>query len=90
MRGGSVVFCLTDWRCELQRRVGRRTCDGSWTPHHDRPEERLSLESNRLVETTGSKISDLEQATEFVSEFVLGNDRDGKLRLLGGAERQKE
>jgi hypothetical protein len=44
----------------LQRLVGRRTCHSSGTPQHDGPEERLSLESIGLVETTGSKIRDLE------------------------------
>jgi hypothetical protein len=66
------------------------TRDRSRTPQHDRPEERLSLESIGLVETTGSKIRDLEQATELVSELVLGHDGDGKLGLFGGAERQKQ
>src|SRR5512145_2791146 len=75
---------------QLQRLVGRRNRDGSWTPEHHRPEERLSLESFGLVETTGSKIRDLEHPAELVSELVLGDEGDGKLRLLGGAERQKQ
>jgi hypothetical protein len=75
-------------RGRLQRRVRRRTCDRSETPQHDGPEQRLLLESIGLVETTGSKIRDLEEATELVSELVLGDDGDGKLGLFGGTERQ--
>src|SRR5262249_36064772 len=54
------------------------------------PEEGLSRESLRLVETTGPQVRDLECAAELAPQLVLRHDRDGKLRRLGGAERQDQ
>jgi len=64
--------------------------DRSGTPQQDRPEERLSLEATGFVETTGPKIRDLEQATEFVSELVFGDDGHRKLGLFCSTEGQRK